>query len=1151
MSFGTLHQQDNTYRHRPYFALTSVLKNERPGNKKSQQIHTGFLGKVRGYHEKIDANRRKFFGVPQGGPEDPAPQYEDYLYQVCSHQAFTFGDHVEMLLVDDIDPYFHLTSQLDLPIHQISLGFCPELESLGIPGFGQSIQPESWLGKACGLSEPHASPFLHLDDLIQPVVDPSPVDESEEAGRRIHQFQCANPLLVFTRLKLAGLSILGNGLLQRRAIHRAIAKKVVDIQQAIINGEAASERVTASQAKALQVSIIDAQGTEEIALYIPCQNYSLGVLVAQAVASLTYQDLFKLGADLLWENISGWRLHERFRLQEHEKIEKNAPLIANHVFAASYTILGATQNAHQRSPEKIGGCLEVFGRVNVLAGHFVDIADELPEFVKRGKGDAGSFKSVTINRDEELRYLIGRYDYDYSLANEDSSASEAVETVGFLEISSLLRRRLQSSDGNVEQLKRAVIGWSNDLVVPVSKFPNSDILPKVMTEYYERQAPEHHDEPHYDILETLETNVQELFTSGELNDDKLRDALEQKRLPMRVRRTGYHLIKNFRDALLDPQLYASVIDLLHPFIACHTFLTEDLQQYFELIQSRFASGDPNAVNYATRAMFDEKFISRLSLLFNAMHNAHSHRVHRYTKHEFQDQSIDFRGGLTQLVHGSNAPLICSVGLLKRCWSHDFFSSSVQRDYPGRVGIVQNLSLNQQWQFFKIKPICKTTLPSQKSALGIIEFSFGHVLNPLEYIDLLHEAAHLLIDTWDVELPPEAMRSTRLEVAQRNAIASVISTAGNNREARESGTAESLTKMFTEAAPDSKFIAEAREEYFADLVTNLFFFGNDIETARTYAFYKFNAYPCKEPNGRLSVDDQRLVDYLDYAFRVYAVTTMIEKYHDQPDPRQWGLDENFQLNLVGRTTNSADQSSFFQVQGYKRENFFRFLRKYQHLDSWFHDWDWSNNPKNIAIFDGLIVPRIIGSKIFLGEIWKKALILFRGHCLQDCSIFNPDDSADIKPLFPWYDSNCNFVFPEVRDKFRQSLEAGECMIEEILSEYRDYLSHDEPPDLLGLVCAGLSAFASLQLRDLNELVHEHANEDAAVDCHLKRNEKGEVTFRENQQYSPFLIEPLHGRLFSCSPEHRSERCKWEISIHRVLSEISSRIRGRRLRELMPL
>ncbi|MCA9071703.1 MAG: hypothetical protein KDA84_22405, partial [Planctomycetaceae bacterium] len=301
-----------------------------------------------------------------------------WLYQGICHVTFGHTDYLKLVLVDDFDLIFNLSSDVHLPTQHFTVGICPDLgdESLDIVS-RESGRPQlaDWLrNDAAGrASEASSCPFVELHDFLQETTTCDVLDslrpESTER-QAVPKALLETPLMVFTRYRLGGLSLLGHGLLFRRAMYRAMARKVIQVQQKLREMDPKSlERLqigledsddrdqppTLDDVNRLKICFIDTQGKEEIGTYIYCTNMTVAVYLLTALASLTYEEVLQCDpSGLLEAALTQSKTHASvydsiadYCNQEKTENPSEKVLRKNHFFSHTYSIWGISHPVYQ------------------------------------------------------------------------------------------------------------------------------------------------------------------------------------------------------------------------------------------------------------------------------------------------------------------------------------------------------------------------------------------------------------------------------------------------------------------------------------------------------------------------------------------------------------------------------------------------------------------------------------------------------------------------------------------------------------------------------------------------------------------------------------------------------------------------------------
>src|SRR5262245_6702036 len=126
---------DTGLRYHDYAALIALLHEDHKLRRSPSYPPAG----SESFAATIDDYREMLRQWTRGGKRK-SQELDSYLYNPCSHSAFGYSDLLELVLIDDVDPLFRLTTAPEVPLGQLTLAFCPTLESLGIPNGGAGAE---------------------------------------------------------------------------------------------------------------------------------------------------------------------------------------------------------------------------------------------------------------------------------------------------------------------------------------------------------------------------------------------------------------------------------------------------------------------------------------------------------------------------------------------------------------------------------------------------------------------------------------------------------------------------------------------------------------------------------------------------------------------------------------------------------------------------------------------------------------------------------------------------------------------------------------------------------------------------------------------------------------------------------------------------
>ena len=1196
------------FRYRNLLAILCFVKDEvntRTTRTLSNTPRTEKIGQS--FDKRIDEYREKLGRqIRQAQPN--SAHLEDFLYRVACFNAFGYTDYVKLLVADDYDLFFRLTSDRELPINQISLGFLPELESFGV--YGKKIcgpnraewedhKLDNWLQESVSKQFfPNLasvdrdelirrSPFIDIEDILR--------RPSESASHRENPVHRETPLVAFSRLRLNGIATLAPGLLRRRAIFRALARQVVRVQARLLEsinsrgwlGRARHTRrllqkleIDRESILNLSVAFLEMQGPEEIAVVIGCRNYSIAASLSVAFQDLTFGDLYdnEIGGQHLKEFEQQTDTHRVVRDLLRDTTQDSL-LTGNHLISQVYSVMTVTESIDQEAlldePSRtipISGKVEVYSRSNVSGGHLAGIQDTLIDFLST---PSSNIPITKLNWRDVLRYLVGRYDYDYSYAWGVDQKLSLLATRQFLGRSFELQVLFgitcpkqfenHSMDSDAFAEETGLLDISSHLVVPVPRIDAQGwTFPKTQFEN------------HHSINTALVRLVDRVFGPPSSPNDNspphfrnapplcyrtLEQALHDSRLPIRVQRSVLQLFKNFHQALQDALLFDHVLDLYDAMLALHSKLTIDLPAMAKSLLDTLRSGQGNDFKldpreFASRqiALFDQRLIEGIVDYVDAMQNALDHRIYQESSLEFAEWSVDLRGGLVQLALGATLPMKVGVGLLRWAIEHDFGNSRSegQTHFPTdrKFGVVARLSLNQRSEVRQM-----FRYPSDRSTLAILTFSVAHIFSPGEFTQYLHETGHLLLREWDRF---EGLLETDLDRDQENVRHQNLENHCYNHEATFDLLDLDLPSLYEQhlSGLDARK-KEFREELFAILLTQLFVFQSDWEVGQRHRMLLFET---SNESGGSNLDDA-YARFTEAAFDAFLAVSGILELREQRSavyllhPGNWvdqhpwiDYSQPYQLRSeFAWSKNIADRfKKFIESVG----NVYHGGRRYYNPDGdtgWLNkvldwstsDWKLSDHQQNIR---KILKQKCLYARRILPDVWRRAVQIRRAF-FNDCWGKSGHDTD-------WLES-----FRETIEECLQTGQGSTCELFHRLAltdcNAAKYLGHiDEFAIFLEVI------------RSSVEWSMKHWNSSAELHMTPQEIDRRSPYFLDwglHEAFSerPFdtasvntdpQIDRVHTRPCWLSPESRRMQLRRDIAALRLLWDLAARQRARRFKRL---
>jgi hypothetical protein len=681
------------------------------------------------YNRYQEANRRFESTLANGVSAAQNESLDCYLYKPLFY--LPFGHHADIIaitILDDFDAFQHLTVIGDqCTVERIEMGFCPTCDSL------KFVQEKS--------AEQEESIFCDLRDLLskdcQKINLPTEDDKVKGTPHYFfqHPFQEKLPLLVYSKCKFAWLGTVGYALFFEQALLKAIARKIRNIRgklrEQVLN-QPNWELMDLNDVDSVRCAVIDLQSEEELGLLFFCSNYSVGISFTYALRSLTLNDLFKEDERLK---------HALQQSREYQQIIKLKAALENntspeapedlqgntHVFRWTNTILAVSPVA-MFTPEKAAfkGYIDAVSHFQVAAGHEMDTEKQVIHTTEHKQ-------EAKFNLVDVYRYQVGIADMAFPLTTSNAKMKEyRPPFIQLKDAISIIGRNLRKFSG--KQSLRAeeedhcggVIDFTTVMHVPIPRFLGSGIEDSYNT-LLQKVLP-------YLQLATCfhnKNNSQSLKAGphmGRLDLSLLEISLERCGFPVELQRTILQLYKDYAHYLKDPLIFDSILDLYDAFATLHATLTKHLPK----TRSRQLIRKPDD----WLELLDKERIDDTASLVRSIHDALTHRISKmYPESPIRDLAIDFREGFYQIILAANAPLLCSLSLLRKYVIGAGLPPEVPRNC---VGGIANISLTPGIRASRFNLGIK-----RFTQLGVIEADVPHFLYPPCYTDYLHECSHLI------------------------------------------------------------------------------------------------------------------------------------------------------------------------------------------------------------------------------------------------------------------------------------------------------------------------------------------------------------------------------------------------------------------------
>jgi hypothetical protein len=695
----------------------------------SEEINRAFVETCVKYHVGIDQNREnynkknKINSLPLDG----------FLYNPACFTAFGATDGLCIVATDDFDIIDPLTTDLNVPLRQICVAFCPKLLSENEFHF---CEPEKIFdGK-----------LPSKENIYQP---------SE------HPFMEDKPLITITYYKLNGMAILGPGLLMQQALFKAIRTRIkrvleeltLQVQQHTENSF--NKIISLENIKSYRCVILDPQGWADVATIMFCNNYSVMASVIAGLRTLIFENLFEEERCCPEEK----RLEEIIKLFNIHKMVANIDnhlcasekqttrnygdpsLRYNHIFYSTFTTLGISQNALKSVDElevnnKIGGILASEIKISTLPGHWKRISN-------KHKDKAIKQSPKNLLDPKNFRWFeVGRYDSSFNVDFAEISTSfNQITPCELVKQTKFWIEHLSGSGRETDRIGSDIIDFSTNIQIPIPLDKESTensrwtklLFPDVKSE-------------HVSLFRVLYKTCENLFKSPSsplFHIEKIKECIRKIRIPSPLSTSIVYLFSDFATCLSDPFLFDNVLDLYDSFATLYRILTEYPPE-----------NDAIGYNdYQWLSFLSEKEVEELAIVVDVLENALMHRVQMaFRDVERWDIAIDFRGGLNRLLNAADAPLKCGLGILKEVMrGHTLV-------YPNRSDTKLNLD-NEKEEIGRsnvggISRICFSPRShvyninigqNENLFLGFVDINISNIASPSEYCIHFHEMAHLILD----------------------------------------------------------------------------------------------------------------------------------------------------------------------------------------------------------------------------------------------------------------------------------------------------------------------------------------------------------------------------------------------------------------------
>ena len=649
-----------------------------------------FDGVCKEYRNEICENFKQYTNANQKalGAND---ELASYLYSPLSYVPFGHADDFSFVLIDDLHPIQHLTADIPRTIEDIVLALCPKADTIK--------------------SKDADSLVVDMHELI-----PSETD--------ITRIQEDTPLLTFSRYKMEGLAVLGQGLQCQHAIMCAMAKRMEQTKKALLHSlqtqtSPSSKIITAEDVMTTKVVFLDLQGVEEIGTFIFSRNYSVAMTLVTAVRSLTFADMFE--AQPQFRDLFDKKRTHRAFLHVADQVRTGSSEIKhrdshflddNHVFGWSDTTLAVVPQLLLKEEKNCTGYVSAFGAIQYSPGHLGAAQEAIKTARKKCKEDnatpkisEGEFQFCTLNTSDML----------VSYAETD-----IIEQIPLLSLGAVLSRMatMRETFGSKKESDdkgRTISDFMTRLLIPIpARFSDRDPRNGFICGALEKR--------HFSTSEVLHEVQHHLFydEGGELCWEELQKHLVRHRIPSSLRTSISCLYQNAAVLFADPYTCDLMLDVY-----------DSLRAFYFLLEKWPVSSTNDGAN---KPPFSEDELEQIAAFVDAINSAISHRIsHGYATSKNRDMAIDFRGALNHLIVAADVPVKCGIGLFRK-----YSKGNVPEEEEMKVGALAHVSFAPGATCHEI--LYATNLPVK---LAYFKVDASHFLHVSSYVDYLHETFHLI------------------------------------------------------------------------------------------------------------------------------------------------------------------------------------------------------------------------------------------------------------------------------------------------------------------------------------------------------------------------------------------------------------------------
>ncbi len=670
------------------------------------------------------------------GIEDNTPL--SFLYNPASFITFGNTDNISLVAIDDFDIAVYLTSNINIPVMQTTLAFCPTLRSLNI--------------------DKTKKPFLcEIDDVCNGNKEPD-----KKYGIIKHQFLEDRPLVAFNYFRLSGLAVLGPGLLFLKEILLEMIKR---IQSILKNIKPEKDLVSKSDIESFRCLFLDPQGWADVATVMFCSNYTVIAQVLKELRKISFYDLYERKGAIRNQNhlqkaVKEFGFHRKIveienKYRSEKKIKEgdyNLALGSNHIFSATHTTAGIshevfTSDQNEQS-KKIFGQVSANPSFNFSPGHLDDI---WKLDILKSKSNSNS-QNFVLNKDWHF-ISFGQFD----TTQKSLAAPQQMELIPLYELVTGIKRLLglhQKQIANPNEhwpIKRVC----TDIHVPIKNKKNQK----------NAEGSQHN---HINIRPILGHLRKYLFQNispkgggfiSPLSIPLLKTAIRELRIPSPLSSGIIYLFTDYANCIGDPNLFDNVLDLHDTFAAFHRIITREMRLELKDFIKDYSS-NPTLQETKRLSYLSADKIQNIKTIIDLLENALHHRTHmNYPANDWWNRVIDFKGEINKLINAADVPLKCGLSIVRRIIDEEIKLTDKPEILITTSKTAQKYlkNENKEEKRFRVGGTSKltynTSIMNRRFKIGHSEINFlvylslnvGHLIKPEILYAHLHEIGHIVND----------------------------------------------------------------------------------------------------------------------------------------------------------------------------------------------------------------------------------------------------------------------------------------------------------------------------------------------------------------------------------------------------------------------